>query len=85
MAFVVETEINSVSDNPLVNNKNEIISAGLFHAQAVGMAMDCAAIALTTLGAISERRISALVNGDFGLPPFLVEDSGLNSGFMIIH
>ena len=80
---VVENEINSVSDNPLILNNGEIISAGHFHAQAIGQAMDCAAIALTTLGAISERRTSTLVNGDYGLPPFLVNDPGLNSGFMI--
>ena len=80
---IVETEANSVSDNPLILKDGEIISAGHFHAQAIGQAMDCAAIALTTLGAISERRISTLVNGDFGLPTFLVDNPGLNSGFMI--
>jgi len=80
---VVETEVNSVSDNPLILNDGEVISAGHFHAQAIGQAMDCSAIALTTLGAISERRISTLVNGDFGLPTFLVDNPGLNSGFMI--
>ena len=80
---IIETEINSVSDNPLVFNKEKIISAGHFHAQAIGQAMDSAAIAITTLGNICERRISTLVNGDFGLPPFLVKNAGLNSGFMI--
>ena len=80
---VVENEINSVSDNPLVLKNGKVISAGHFHAQAIGQSMDSAAIAITTLGAISERRISTLVNGDFDLPPFLVENPGLNSGFMI--
>ncbi len=80
---ILEKEVNSVSDNPLILDSGEIISAGHFHAQAIGQAMDSAAIAITTLGAISERRISTLVNGDFGLPLFLVENPGLNSGFMI--
>ena len=81
---VIETEINSVSDNPLVLEEiGEIISAGHFHAQGVGQAMDCAAIAMTTLGTISERRTYAMVNGDYGLPPFLANSAGINSGFMI--
>ena len=80
---VTENEINSVSDNPIILMNGKVISSGHFHAQAIGQAMDSAAIAITTLGAISERRNSALVNGDFGLPPFLVENAGLNSGFMI--
>ena len=83
---VIETEINSVSDNPLIMQKTgEIISAGHFHAQAVGQAMDCAAIAMTTLGTISERRTYAMVNGDSGLPAFLTKSPGINSGFMILQ
>lgn len=83
---VIETEINSVSDNPLVmQDTGEIISAGHFHAQAVGQAMDCAAIAMTTLGTISERRTYAMVNGDFELPAFLTKSPGINSGFMILQ
>jgi histidine ammonia-lyase len=83
---IIETEVNSVSDNPLVFvEENDVVSAGQFHAEAVGQAMDIAAIALTELGTISERRIYTLVNGEFDLPPFLVENPGVNSGFMILQ
>ena len=83
---MIQVEINSVSDNPLVFIKeNDTVSAGHFHAEASGQAMDIAAIALAELGNICERRTYALVDGEFGLPHFLVEDSGLNSGFMIMQ
>ena len=83
---MIEVEINSVSDNPLVFvDQNDTISAGHFHAEAVGQAMDISAIALTDLGNICERRTYTLCDGDFGLPNFLVNDSGLNSGFMIMQ
>ncbi len=83
---IIETEVNSVSDNPLVfPDDNDVISGGQFHAEAVGQAMDIAAIALTEFGTISERRLYTLVKGDFGLPHFLVENPGINSGFMMMQ
>ena len=83
---MIEIEANSVSDNPLVfSDEMDTVSAGHFHAEAPAQAMDILAIALTEIGNISERRVYALVDGNFGLPHFLVEDSGLNSGFMILQ
>lgn len=83
---MIQVEMNSVSDNPLVFiEEKDTVSAGHFHAEASGQAMDIAAIALAELGSICERRTYALVDGEFGLPHFLVEDSGLNSGFMIMQ
>jgi len=78
-------EMNSVTDNPLVFPEDGVIlSGGNFHGEPVAMAADFLAIALSELGAISERRVEKLTNASFsGLPPFLVEDAGLNSGFMI--
>ena len=82
---VLETEINSTTDNPLVLPDAEaVISAGNFHAQIVSQALDFAAIALADLAAISERRIERLLNPDLsGHPPFLAKQPGLESGFMI--
>ncbi len=81
---VFETEINSVTDNPTIfPDEDQIISAGNFHGQPLAISMDFLAIALAELGSISERRIYKLVNGERGLPPFLVAKPGLNSGFMI--
>ncbi|KAL0220146.1 hypothetical protein RCL1_000001 [Eukaryota sp. TZLM3-RCL] len=84
---VVETEFNSVTDNPLVFPEGDIVSAGHFHGQPLALPMDYLCIALSELASISERRIERLVNPSlsFGLPPFLTERSGLNSGFMIAH
>jgi histidine ammonia-lyase len=77
-------EINSVTDNPIVfDDEDEIISAGNFHGQPIALAMDFMAIAAAELGSISERRIYKLISGTRGLPPFLIENPGLNSGFMI--
>ena len=81
---VVETEANSVTDNPLVMDDGCLLSAGNFHGQPVSQAMDFLAIGMATLANISERRIENLVNPDIsGLPPFLAHDPGLESGFMI--
>lgn len=81
---VVETEANSVTDNPLVMEDGTLVSAGNFHGQPVSQAMDFLAIGMATLANISERRIENLVNPDIsGLPPFLAHDPGLESGFMI--
>jgi histidine ammonia-lyase len=84
-ASVLLTEANAVSDNPLVFTKEgDIISGGNFHAEPVAIAADCLAIASSEIGAISERRVALLLDKHLSqLPPFLVNDSGVNSGFMI--
>lgn len=83
-AEVLGREVNAVSDNPLVfAESGEVLSGGNFHAQPVAMAADTLALAIAEIGAISERRIALLTDAHMSqLPPFLVEDSGLNSGFM---
>ncbi len=84
---IVEREMNSVTDNPLVfADTREVISGGNFHAQPVGLAADTVAVALTDLASISERRVENLVNPDLsGLPGFLTPQPGLNSGMMIVQ
>lgn len=78
------TEINSVTDNPNIFIKaDEIISGGNFHGQPLALAFDFLSIAMAELGSISERRTFQLVSGLRNLPPFLVKNPGLNSGFMI--
>ena len=81
----VEVEMNAVTDNPLVFPQDgEILSGGNFHGETIAIAADLLAVGLTGLGTISERRIEKLTNTAFSaLPPFLVEDAGLNSGFML--
>lgn len=77
-------EINSVTDNPTIFPEEDlIISAGNFHGQPLALALDFMAIALSELGNISERRTYQLISGQRELPPFLVSEAGLNSGFMI--
>ncbi len=80
---VIEREINSVTDNPLVFDNGDIISGGNFHGQPLALVMDYAAIALAELASISERRTYLLLAGHDGLPPLLMSDTGINSGFMI--
>jgi histidine ammonia-lyase len=86
---VFETEFGSVTDNPLVvpgkDGRIDVLSGGNFHGQAVSFAADFAAIAVTALGNISERRIAQLVSDFKILPPFLARNPGLESGFMIAH
>ncbi|HEY2025689.1 MAG TPA: histidine ammonia-lyase [Gemmatimonadaceae bacterium] len=85
-AGVVARELNAATDNPLVFAESaELLSGGNFHGQAVAMALDFLAIALTNLATMAERRIDRLVNPDLnqGLPPFLSTDAGVNSGFMM--
>ncbi len=80
------SEANAATDNPLVLvETGEIISGGNFHAEPVAFAADQVALAISEIGAIAERRIATLVDPalNFGLPPFLTPDPGLNSGFMI--
>ena len=80
----VKTEINSVTDNPnIFIEADKIISGGNFHGQPLALGLDYLAIALSELANISERRTFQLVSGLRGLPNFLVENPGLNSGFMI--
>ncbi|HTY38131.1 MAG TPA: histidine ammonia-lyase [Bacteroidota bacterium] len=82
---VVSTEINSANDNPLIFPSGKAhLEGGNFHGQPIALAMDFLAIALAELANISERRIERLVNGSLsGLPRFLTEQGGLNSGYMI--
>jgi histidine ammonia-lyase len=84
-ASMLITEANAVSDNPLVfADTGEILSGGNFHAEPVAFAADNLALAIAEIGALSERRIALLMDANLsGLPPFLVEDGGVNSGFMI--
>jgi histidine ammonia-lyase len=88
---VLSVEMNAVTDNPLVfpdpkseTGGGDLLSGGNFHGEPVAMAADILALAMAELGAIAERRVEKLTNSSFsGLPPFLVDDAGLNSGFMI--
>jgi histidine ammonia-lyase len=84
-------EANGVTDNPLVFTGHgeapaEVLSGGNFHAEPVAFAADNLALAVAEIGALSERRIALLIDATLsGLPPFLVRDGGVNSGFMIAH
>ncbi len=84
-ANVLLVEANAVSDNPLVfSEQAEILSGGNFHAEPVAIVSDLMAICIAEIGAMSERRTALLLDGHLsGLPPFLVENGGVNSGFMI--
>jgi histidine ammonia-lyase len=88
---VLMREANGVSDNPLVfphdgPESAEVLSGGNFHAEPVAFAADNLALAVAEIGALSERRIALLIDATLsGLPPFLVKDGGVNSGFMIAH
>ncbi|SPL72404.1 histidine ammonia-lyase [Acinetobacter stercoris] len=84
-AEILEIEANAVSDNPLVFTDNgDVISGGNFHAEPVAMAADNLALAIAEIGSLSERRISMMMDRHMSqLPPFLVANGGVNSGFMI--
>jgi histidine ammonia-lyase len=84
---IVEREMNSATDNPLVfPDTGEVISGGNFHAQPVALAADLLCAAVADLGSISERRVENLVNPDLsGLPGFLTPHPGLNSGMMLVQ
>ncbi|MBI3019257.1 MAG: histidine ammonia-lyase [Deltaproteobacteria bacterium] len=84
---IIETELNSVTDNPVIFAEEELwISGGNFHGQCLSQAMDFLSIAMTTLVNISERRIEKLLDPQFsGLPPFLANNEGLESGLMLAH
>ncbi|MBU1010323.1 MAG: histidine ammonia-lyase [Bacteroidetes bacterium] len=84
VAYVFSNEINAVTDNPTIfPDEDLIISAGNFHGQPLALALDNLSIAAAEWGSISERRTYQLLHGKRGLPPFLVAEPGLNSGFMI--
>jgi histidine ammonia-lyase len=90
--WVMTNELNAVTDNPLIffddEGQPEIVSGGNFHGEPLALSMDYLALALTEIGNMAERRIMRLVDADSNghvLPPFLTEDSGLNSGFMIVQ
>ena len=88
---VLMREANGVTDNPLVfcskdGDTSEVLSGGNFHAEPVAFAADNLALAVAEIGALAERRIALLIDATLsGLPPFLVKDGGVNSGFMIAH
>jgi len=96
---VLEIEINSSTDNPLVfpdgtdadpdavaTGGGRVISGGNFHGEPVALALDFATLAIAELASISERRTALLIDGRLsGLPPFLAEDAGLNSGMMLLQ
>ena len=84
-AGILEIEANAVSDNPLIfAGQGDVFSGGNFHAQPVAFAADNMALAIAEIGAISERRMAMLLDTNMSdLPAFLVEDAGVNSGFMI--
>lgn len=87
---IIEREINSATDNPLIFDENLVLSGGNFHGEPIGLAMDFLGISLCELGAISERRIFRLLDGTLnsGLPPMLVgkpELAGINSGLMMLQ
>jgi histidine ammonia-lyase len=87
VARTLEIEANAVTDNPLVfADEEESLSGGNFHAEPVAFAADMLAMAMCEVGSISERRAAVLIDPKMsGLPPFLVRDSGVNSGFMIVQ
>ena len=84
-AQIIEIEANAVSDNPLIfTAEGDILSGGNFHAQPIAFAADNMALAIAEIGAMSERRMALLLDANMSqLPAFLVEDAGVNSGFMI--
>ncbi|HQU01528.1 MAG TPA: aromatic amino acid lyase, partial [Acetobacteraceae bacterium] len=84
-AGILQIEANAVSDNPIhFPDRDEFLSGGNFHAEPVAFAADNIALSIAEIGALAERRLALLVDASMSLlPPFLVRESGLNSGFMI--
>ncbi len=80
---ILRCELNSITDNPIIFGENEAISGGNFHGQPLALPLDYTGLAASELSNISDRRIYLLLEGKWGLPPYLITDSGLNSGFMI--
>jgi len=88
VSSVINNEINSATDNPIIFDENEVISGGNFHGEPIGMTMDFLGIAMAEIGAISERRIFRMIDGrlNSNLPPMLVDNweaAGMNSGLMM--
>jgi histidine ammonia-lyase len=85
VADTLQREANAVTDNPVVfAREREVLSGGNFHAEPVALAADQLALAIAEIGSISERRLALLIDPKMsGLPPFLVRNSGVNSGFMV--
>ncbi len=82
---LVEIELNSVTDNPLIISENLTISGGNFHGQPLAMALDYAGLAASEIGNISDRRIYLALEGIAGAPQLLMKDTGINSGYMILQ
>jgi len=80
---LTEIEINAVTDNPILLGPHDTISGGNFHGQPLAMALDYATVAAAEIGNISDRRSYLIIEGRYGLPKLLIQDAGLNSGFMI--
>ena len=86
ISSVFDKELNSVTDNPIIfPDRDLIVSGGNFHGQPLALALDHMCIAAAEIGSISERRTYKLLSGERGLPSFLVDEPGLNSGFMIVQ
>lgn len=79
----LECELNSITDNPVIFPDNTVISGGNFHGQPLALPLDYISLAASEIGNISDRRTYLLLEGKWGLPSYLIEKSGLNSGFMI--
>ncbi len=82
---LLETELNSVTDNPVILDSTTAISGGNFHGQPLAMALDYAAVAAAELGNISDRRIYLALEGGHGVPQLLMQDTGINSGYMMLQ
>ncbi|MEM8508096.1 MAG: histidine ammonia-lyase [Bacteroidota bacterium] len=82
---LLETELNSVTDNPVILDSTSAISGGNFHGQPLAMALDYAALAAAELGNISDRRIYLALEGGHGVPQLLMQDTGINSGYMMLQ
>ncbi|MFX0023230.1 MAG: histidine ammonia-lyase [Candidatus Hermodarchaeota archaeon] len=80
---ILECELNSVTDNPIIFDEHETYSGGNFHGQPLALPLDYISLAASELGNISDRRIFLLLEGKWGLPPNLILKAGLNSGFML--
>jgi histidine ammonia-lyase len=85
VSITLQREANAVTDNPVVfAREREVLSGGNFHAEPVALAADQLALAIAEIGSLSERRLALLIDPKMsGLPPFLVQNSGVNSGFMV--
>jgi len=83
---MINNELNSVSDNPLVMGDGTVLSSGHFHAEHIAQALDMLAISFSEIGAISERRSHYFMKGiDSRIPPFIASNPGIESGYMIAH